>query len=356
LARFFALSRVINILDSGRRPIYGGHDETSFFRGGFDDGPLIVHVPKTARDCVIFLGDLSDKGVFRARATGFLVCVPSGDPNNWFPYLVTAEHVVVGIQQRGRPIYCRLNLKNGGASVESLQITRWWHHPNAERDPTDVAVCAVHINWDLFDHACVPLPETYMEAPTERRPRDVGLGDETFTLGLFRLHAGRDRNIPIVRIGNIAAMPEEPVRTNWGSIKAYLVEMRSIAGLSGSPVFTDSPEAPTLGMLYSIHVLADPRFTPPDPEKVNWFRYHFLGLVHGHFDVPDLQEDADIDDDDDAAVSRHINTGIGLVIPAEKVIETLYQADLADERRKLQNEYDKQKATTPDLNVSQNKA
>jgi hypothetical protein len=48
---------------------------------------------------------------------------------------------------------------------------------------------------------------------------------------------GRQRNIPIVRIGNVASMPHEPVATkNRGAIEAYLVEARSVGGLSGSPV------------------------------------------------------------------------------------------------------------------------
>jgi len=41
----------------------------------------------------------------------------------------------------------------------------------------------------------------------------LGLGDETFSIGLFRSHYGQERNIPIIGIGDIAAMPEEPIKT-----------------------------------------------------------------------------------------------------------------------------------------------
>jgi hypothetical protein len=51
--------------------------------------------------------------------------------------------------------------------------------------------------------------------------------------------AGSTRNIPIVRTGVIAAMPaiDEPFVRKGEEYHAYLAEMRSIGGLSGSPVF-----------------------------------------------------------------------------------------------------------------------
>jgi hypothetical protein len=54
---------------------------------------------------------------------------------------------------------------------------------------------------------------------------------------------------------------------------------------------------------------------------VNWFRDHFLGLVHGHFDV--LLPDEDIAQKDDGGRGGGINSGIGIVIPSQKIIETL---------------------------------
>jgi hypothetical protein len=64
----------------------------------------------------------------------------------------------------------------------------------------------------------------------------IGIGDEVFMVGLFRNHLGRDRNEPIIRVGNIAAMPTDPIRSQvYGDMRAILVEARSIGGLSGSP-------------------------------------------------------------------------------------------------------------------------
>jgi hypothetical protein len=103
-----------------------------------------------------------------------------------------------------------------------------------------------------------------------------------------------------------------------GSIEAYLIEARSIAGVSGSPVFVNVPETLPIGFI------PDPRFKG-DPEDINWLRYDFLGLVHGHFDLATLNEDSVIDDSSEA---KGINSGIGVVVPALKVMETLYQPEL----------------------------
>jgi hypothetical protein len=65
-------------------------------------------------------------------------------------------------------------------------------------------------------------------------------------VGLFSEHQGAERNIPIVRVGNIAAMPEEPVlTTSWGAIDAYLIEARSIGGTQRFARFRQSgPDPP----------------------------------------------------------------------------------------------------------------
>jgi hypothetical protein len=69
----------------------------------------------------------------------------------------------------------------------------------------------------------------------------IGLGDDVFAIGLFTRKAGDDRNIPIMRTGIIASMPHEPLEASESedTYNAYLVELRSIGGLSGSPVFVN---------------------------------------------------------------------------------------------------------------------
>jgi hypothetical protein len=58
---------------------------------------------------------------------------------------------------------------------------------------------------------------------------------------MFVGRIGEQRNIPVLRIGTIAAMRDEPLRTQYGYHEAFLVEARSIDGLSGSPVCVHLP-------------------------------------------------------------------------------------------------------------------
>lgn len=306
-----------------------------------------MFVPNRARRSVVFVGDLTERGTFRPRGTAFFVGIPSSKQGLAFPYLVTAQHVVVMLQERQKPIYCRFNRKGGEAKVEPLQVPRWWYHPDSESEQTDVAVAAMHVNWDIIDHEPIPMPEKWeiSSIAAFAGRQEIGLGDETFAIGLFRRHAGTQRNIPIIRIGNIAALPEEPIPTRWGLMEALLVEMRSIAGLSGSPVFVNLPSA-VAPFVAAGGMVPDIRYQS-DYEEVHWFQFHFLGLIHGHFDIPDLIEDSVVDDGD-AEQRTGINTGIGIVIPAKKITETLYQPELVAERQAIEAAFDRDQAATPD--------
>ncbi len=67
---------------------------------------------------------------------------------------------------------------------------------------------------------------------------NAGVGDEVVMIGRFVAHDGRVRNAALARFGNIAMMPGEPVTDGRGmKVEAFLVEMRSLSGFSGSPAF-----------------------------------------------------------------------------------------------------------------------
>lgn len=132
---------------------------------------------------------------------------------------------------------------------------------------------------------------------------EISPGDEIFITGLFKHHIGEDKNIPIIRVGNLAAMNEVNVTTQLGNIDAYLAEVRSIGGLSGSPVFLN------LGTTRSI----GGKIVTAKKDII-----YFLGLIHGHFD--DLISNADKE------VSR-INTGIAMIVPSQKVVELIEQIE-----------------------------
>ena len=53
--------------------------------------------------------------------------------------------------------------------------------------------------------------------------------------------------------------------------------------------------------------------------------FYLLGIIHGHFDVGN----EDVIADDIAEGLGAINTGIGVVVPVEKIMETICQPELS---------------------------
>jgi hypothetical protein len=72
-------------------------------------------------------------------------------------------------------------------------------------------------------------------------------------------------------MGNIAMIPTEPIETkDHGSMEAYLIEVRSMNGLSGSPVFVLNPIAG--------------KITKKGLFDTKWHLY-LLGLNSGHWEL-----------------------------------------------------------------------
>jgi|SRR5271169_2844404 len=274
------------------------------------EAPL-MYVEDFVRQCVLFLGNKDERtGKFIPRATAFIVSILEGGLG--FRYIVTAEHAISAFAEKGWEIYFRSNLINGGVREDNWSSAHWYFHPDV--GSTDVAVASIDFQPDEeFKNIVLRggSPERGIAGTAAfLKANRLGVGDEIFIVGLFKSHHGLKRNVPIVRTGNLAMMRGEPVHAgHCGYTDAYLVEARSIAGLSGSPVF--------------IH------WQLPEP-GVTQFR--LLGLMNGHFDITNLNEDTVVDSE--SQVSGGINTGIGVVIPVEKILETLDQPELVELRKK----------------------
>jgi hypothetical protein len=290
-----------------------------------------VFVEDIVRQSVLFLGNKDAKtGMFHPRATAFVVSIHEGGIG--FRFVVTAEHAIAGFSEKKWEIYIRSNLVNGGVREDSWANAHWFFHPNV--GSTDVAVATIDFQPDeefrtILLRSDGSTSRTGMAATQELlQQRRIGLGDEIFIIGLFRSHYGRQRNVPIIRVGNLAMMKGEPVKTEYcGYTEAYLVEARSISGLSGSPVF--------------IHV---PLFEPDGGTVTQFF---LLGLMHGHFDIQNLNEDTVLDSDE--GTTKGINTGIGVVIPVEKILETIDQPELVEMRKKAITEHRKKGGAVADF-------
>lgn len=283
-------------------------------RGGYPDRWVLLQdgeerlmrVADEMRDCVVFLY-ARVKGQLRPAGTAFFVfkAVP-GHPGRTLGVLLTAHHVIAGITKRSddRIVVIRANNRGSGAQTFNVSVDAW-------DQPDESVDCAVLL-W-------VPPPETNVAfggwllddgVATDEvmRKEGIGIGEEVFTVGLFRNHLGQDRNEPILRVGNIAALPVDPISTKaYGPMRAILIEARSIGGLSGSPVFVH---------LGGVRVTEDKRVVMDDGTGRPFF---FLGLMHGHWDALDTEVDAPMLD---PGVEK-LNMGIGIVVPAEQIMRAL---------------------------------
>ncbi len=191
-----------------------------------------MRINEKIKKCVAFLQyEMADKSKIFAGTCFF---VSKDAQNNRYRYAVTAKHVIEGIKKLGiQNVIIKMNLKNGTTNDFSIKIDDWTYHENAE---VDIAIHPFYFS-DEADH--VYYPESAFLNAERIRTDEIECGDEVFITGLFKHHHGESKNLPIVRIGNLAMMANEKVQVKDSRIDAHLIESRSIGGLSGSPVFVN---------------------------------------------------------------------------------------------------------------------
>jgi hypothetical protein len=267
----------------------------------------ITDIPRAFLNSVAFVG-FQDKETHELRLGGTVFFLThraaSKNTQGFFDhgYIVTAAHNLDAIAKHSFDAVIRVNLKTGGNGTLTTRIADWVRH--LTDSSVDVAVYPIRIWVEEYDHSFFAIEQRVNQ---HLSTESVDIGDELFFPGLFIHHYGTEHNIPIVRLGNIVAMPEEKVRTIFGGrerpIDAYLGEVRSIGGLSGSPVFVSM-----IGRRKGANIISHP--TP----------YRLLGLIHGHFD---RSSTPDVVATDSEAFAEKVNMGIALIVPAEKIVEVL---------------------------------
>lgn len=279
-----------------------------------------MRIPDDYKNCVFFLcSEDYTSGTKRMRygGTGFFISVASEQyPNDDYIYMVTAKHNIIEANKIG-DIYARINKANGSAIVK---ITSEWIFP--EDEGVDIAITPVFNNPSMRGNfPYVHLSSNVFATDDVVTNARIGIGEELFILGLFTRHHGKEQNIPVLRSGVLAAMPQEPLEDiNTGcQYNAFLAEVRSIGGLSGSPVF----------------VFPDKRYfgSMEITEEENDLRggIYLLGLIRGHWDSKSAAPDIDYGDDD----KRAVNMGMAIVTPINGLHQLLLRDDVVKERRKL---------------------
>jgi hypothetical protein len=262
-----------------------------------------MQIPDEIRKCVAFICYKTASKI-RFAGTAFFVGVELEGTGKSSIYIITAKHIIDAIKEESteKEVYLRINLKNGGSKLVRTPLDKWIFHP--QESNVDVAI----LNWApqqaVFDYLALPIEYGATEEVIKKE--SIGVGDDVFLVGLFASHFGSQRNLPIIRVGNIASMPEEKVHTEkCGYIDAYLVEARSIGGISGSPVFAYMGDIRKIGNTTKLGRKGLPLL-------------YWLGLMHGHFALWKSE--------------LEINMGIAIVVPTWKIIEVINQEVFAKER------------------------
>jgi hypothetical protein len=274
-----------------------------------------MRIPDRLLKCVGFVSryEPDDEGGSRLRfgGTAFIVGVLM-DGNIGLAHIVTARHVAEAIEPGEAVI--TMNAKDGMSLSLRAGSQKWFYHPT-EKDSVDVAVLPFgSARFNEYDIEWIP--EQLFATDQRIADFEIGLGDELFIIGLFTRFFGRTTLTPIVRTGNIAMMPKDKLPAKgFGEMEAYLVEGRSIGGLSGSPAFVrntvKTPMQTAGGKLTAMSGLGGS---------------HLLGLVHGHWDVPPTFSNME--------QAEAVNMGVSIIVPAKKILETLYNPELDALRKK----------------------
>lgn len=281
-------------------------------------------IPEDIRDCVGFLGTRGHDKVMRYRGTAFLLSVQCEDRSLDFRphYLVTAKHC---LERAQGPLFVRLNTKDGHVVCEELKSQDDWY---LGENGADVAVLRFNPSAQADYRA---LSREMLITPPLLQQYHVGIGDELFATGLFTYHHGEQRNLPVLRSGMIASMPEEPLQDyeTGERYKAYLAEMRSVGGLSGSPVFIALPD--------------DHATTEQTDAREKILRFYLLGIIRGHWDVKTRNAAVDFDQE-----TGQMNVGMAIVTPIDELSMILDREDVVKDRRQERRELKQQTAPTLD--------
>jgi hypothetical protein len=190
-----------------------------------------------------------------------------------------------------------------------------------------------HLDKKLFD--VLQMHEGMIASEPLLRQWGIGPGEMCYVVGLFRLMAGEKRNLPIVHMGNIAAMSGDeaiPVQ-DWLAaestsairrVNGYLVEVSNLKGLSGSPVLV-RPDV----------VLGDHKVMEKHSVRAYTSSVFLLGVWQSSWDAKP---------DEVVAVEKgnpiRVPVGMGVVVPVAKLMEILDSEPVTREREQFMLEFD----------------
>lgn len=297
---------------------------------------------------MVFIGHGSPSGDlqgFEPGATAFFVANVEyiADSIVQTTYLVTCRHCVVE-GHLNDPFHIRFNRNPFSPGDPPMTIQQ---AKQKSRTATGLLCHVENPEWHFHPDENVDLAVMIFDPPSEadtlRFPirailtgdrllfGDIGPGDLTYTVGLFRYLSGKGKNIALVHSGHIAAFPEDelvPVRdwydpngTNLRDIEAYIVQCQALEGASGSPVFVR--KAVRAAHLEHVHDERTGRAEARDPIPPSGYGALFLlGIWQGSWELPGVSMNR--------GKPVRSPSGYGVVVPTTKLLEILNMPKFKD--------------------------
>jgi hypothetical protein len=245
-------------------------------------------------------------------ATVFFLEVPHDlnlrEDSGFTVYAITVRHAINRFAD-SEPIVIRVNDATGVYKDIETRKSDWKIHPE-----TDIAIRTMPAG-QLDGTEADWLKYEFISPYDEGAYSSLYEGDDVFSVGLFAGFSGQQRIQPIVRFGKIALTPHEKVMAQLDppsdvetAIDAYLIECIAWDGQSGSPVFANFGPGRIQGRSTSEYERFEQRLPC------------LMGLIQGYYPAELYQQ--------------RINMGIAIVIPAQKIIDTLMLPELKDDRKR----------------------
>ncbi|MGS0685087.1 trypsin-like peptidase domain-containing protein [Nakamurella sp. GG22] len=261
----------------------------------------------------LFTNRADAEGAAVSGATGFIVSYELAGTAYSVRYLITNSHVIA---QGCR--FARLNTRSGTVRIYEIPPDEWTHAAG----PDDVAVALLRLP-EEDDLQFLALPrQAWSLTPTDATEFLLNVGDEVIMLGRLNYYrSDGSQNRPVARFGTIALMPGEPVRDGRKiEVESFLIEMRSLSGFSGSPVFCIIPPGAFRGPGVGLDLGTGHQF--------------LLGLDCGHIEMTTpVRTNTGARHPDGHFVREH--SGMSIVVPAWRIDAVLKQADLVDQRDEI---------------------
>jgi len=222
--------------------------ERSFVREAIE-GAVYIYAP-SATPCAPVVSPVPPRKALRPIGSGFIVVLKperkaasaSGGIQG-YPFLITAHHVIgsrdsiiVRMNRSDRPEFACFPVKliPGGKSQNVFASHR------AEVDLIAIRLPDLpNTDFAAFDYSMI-LDEDLM------KKEGVSEGTDIFTVGYLFGYSGNSRNFSVVRYGKVALLSNEAWYQSDSPRnmheQAYLAELQSEHGLSGTPVMLQSPQ------------------------------------------------------------------------------------------------------------------